>query len=106
MRSGQPPTVEDTAAAGKAEPVGVSSTGMPFSTALPDNGSTANSSESTLELTPALAADTSIFAPGMPWPQPCGSDTTPDITLSVTWTGTTTSPDPERTSACAPSARP
>jgi hypothetical protein len=45
---------------------GDTTTGMPFSTEVPDSGSIASSSESTLELTPARSAATRIWVPGWP----------------------------------------
>jgi len=45
---------------------GETMTGMPFSTDVPDRGSIASSSESTLELTPARSAATRIRVPGWP----------------------------------------
>ncbi len=57
----------------------LTSTGIPFSTALPDSGSTSDSSASTLLFTPACADATPIRTPSASWPQPCGIDTTPGM---------------------------
>ena len=52
-------------------------TGMPFSTALPESGSTSASSARTLAFTPAWRAATPSRAPSASWPQPWGRLTTP-----------------------------
>ena len=77
-------------APGAAARTGASSTGMPFSTALPEGTSTAISSASRLLLAPGCAAATSSCASGSSWPQPCGMLTTPGMIASVTSTGTST----------------
>ena len=71
---------------------GATSTGIPFSTAFPDSGSTSDSSASTLLLTPAWAEATLIRTPAASWPQPCGIETTPGMIPSVTSTGASSEP--------------
>ena len=78
--------------AGSAARTGATSTGMPFSTALPDSGSIRVSSASRLLFAPACSAATPSCMPGSSWPQPCGMLTTPGITASVTSTVTSIEP--------------
>ena len=55
---------------------------------------------------PAWAAAVAIALPAASWPHPCGIETTPRITASVTSTGTATSPVRPLTRAGSPSVRP
>ena len=73
---------------------------------MPESGSSTSSSVSTLEFVPACSPATLRSAPGWSWPQPCGIETTPGMTSSVTSTGTTTAPARERTTAASPSTSP
>src|SRR5439155_6903871 len=84
---------------------GTTSTGMPLSTALPDSTSNSSSSASRLEFTPAWAVATAISTPGRSWPHPCGRQTTPGMTASVTSTAASKVPVRDDTRATPPSAR-
>ena len=85
---------------------GSSSTGIPFSTALPESGSIRSERARTLLFEPACSRATVSSTPSPSWPQPWGMLTTPGITASVTSTGTSIDPASELTRAGSPSASP
>jgi hypothetical protein len=63
-------------------------TGMPFRAPLPEGSSINISGESPLVLAPGALLATNTYVPGLPFPQPCGIDTTPGLIALVTSTGT------------------
>ena len=72
-------------------------TGMPLSAPLPDGSSMNVGGDSTLAFTPGEPFAIDILVPSLPWPQPCGIDTTPGMIASVTSTGTSMRPQAEVT---------
>ena len=88
-RSSGPRASTESARAGTGALTGASSTGIPFSTALPESASSSSSSASMLLLVPGvLGGDPhELGPPGASWPQPWGRLTTPGMIASVTSTG-------------------
>src|SRR5260370_22403513 len=85
---------------------GTTSTGMPFTTALPEISSTRWPGASRLLLTPGCSRATDSRTPSTVWPHPWGRETTPGIISSETSMGTSSAPASERTRATRPSSTP
>src|SRR5258705_13900542 len=73
----------------------VTVTGMPFSAPLPDGSSMNVGGDRMLVFTPGESLAIAMRVPGLPWPQPCGIDTTPGMISPVTSTGTSIWPPDE-----------
>ena len=79
---------------------------MPFSAPLPDGSSMNVGGDRMLVFTPGESLAIAIRVPGLPWPQPCGIDTTPGMIASVTSTGTSMCPPDDVTVTRSPVATP
>src|SRR6476620_3816898 len=85
---------------------GVTVTGMPFSAPFPDGSSMNVGGDRMFVFTPGESLAIAIRVPGLPWPQPCGIDTTPGLIAPVTSTGTSICPPVEATVTKSPVATP